>query len=453
LGYGLRFVRSMLVAKFLGPHFLGVWGFLILIQQYLSYTSLGLQLAVNVELATESVDKSREQSVIQTAFTTTLVISSLLIVLGVGVWWLGIPLFEKYSFEQYAIAMGLITGFTHLQQLFKSVYRAYGNFFRIAAGELLDAAIILLAALAFRDDKLISALLGAMVLSGIIGNAILIIKAPFKISFSLDIECLKGLLSIGIPLLIYTVSFYLIAVSARTIISIFYPVEILGYYSFANSITSVTILGFQAVTWAIFPRVLFKSREGLPNDVVAGTVQKVNDLYNSAVFLTALGIILMLPLLFLFLPQYEPAEGVINILLLSQIVISISFGYNSVAVARKRQSEVAKASLAALIVMVGLGSLVAFSGLPFIWIAISLLASTFVYTFLQVQIGSRILGQTESIRNMLPPGSLIAIMISLVGGLSGKVTIGAFIGLIVFAVMSRSKIVSLGNFILQGAKV
>jgi hypothetical protein len=146
VGYGLQFLRGMLVAKLLGPYHFGVWGFLMLVRQYLLYTSLGLEYAVSVELATGSTaGDDQQEEIIRVALSSVITIAGFLILCGTVVQALGVPSFEKYSFSQYALALVAVVGLTHIRQVLTNVHRVYGNLIRIGAGELLTAALPLLA--------------------------------------------------------------------------------------------------------------------------------------------------------------------------------------------------------------------------------------------------------------------------------------------------------------------
>ncbi len=455
VGYGLQFIRGMLVARFLGPYLFGVWGFLMLALRYLSYTSLGLQYAVNVELAT-SVDSANtdneQEETIRVALTGTAIVAALLILSGVLIQLTGLSLFAKYSFNQYVAALASLAGLTHLREVLKNVHRVYGNLARIAAGELLTATLPLLAALVFREQTLVFALLGALTLSEMVSIAILIVNAPFRASFSWLPKHVRHLLSIGIPLLVYNVSFYLIMIAGRTVISMFYPVQAMGYYSLANSITTATMLGLKAGAWVVYPDILSRTSQEVADETVAQTVQKVNDLYGTSVILVIFAMILILPLMFLFLPDYKPVEETLGLLLMSQAVMSLSFGYNCVAVARKQQMRVAKISWIAVAVVVLFSLLAAFLELHYVWVAGSILAGSFVFTALQVRLGSQTLRQSKDSRSwqdVLPSGRLAAISVLVLSILLGYTTIGGVIGLIVFIVANKEDIITLWHFIWQ----
>jgi O-antigen/teichoic acid export membrane protein len=450
ISYVLGFARSILVAKFLGPEMFGIWGFLMLAQQYLSYTSFGMQNAVSVELSTEmDAAPGKRAELIGTALIHTMLIFGGLVLLGFGIQAGGISLFEKYSFSHYALVLGINTGLNMIQELFSAIYRAHRKLARIAVSEMLSAVVPLLAVLIFRGDTLINFLFGALILQGLVTIAQYSIRAPFEIALRFNLQYWRQLLTVGIPLLVFNASFALITVSARTIISIFYSAETMGYYSLANSITAATLLGLNAVSWVVVPDILSRTHAGIPDDVVAKVVRKINDLYGVSVFLAVFGVILGLPVLFFFLPQYQPAAGTLSILLLSQAVLSVSFGYNCVAIARKAQLKIAGISVIVVVIVTGLSLLMALFNMDFIWIAVAVLAGAFFYTFWQNRLGAGLLDldlRAISMKDVLPWGSLAATLIFLSGILTGYSTPAGLIGMAIFVTANWQKFRLLWDF-------
>jgi O-antigen/teichoic acid export membrane protein len=454
IGYVLLFVRGLLVAKFLGPEMFGIWGFLMLAQQYLAYTSFGVQYALNVELSTEtSTTPEKRAEWIGTALIHTLLILGGLILLGLGIQVSGISFFQKYSFNRYALVLGLNTGLNMLQDLFATAYRAHRKLARVAVSEMLSAVVPLLAVLIFRDESLIDFLFAALILQGLITIAQYSIRAPFKIAFKFNFHYWKQLLTVGGPLLVYGASFSLITVSGRTIISIFYPAEIMGYYSLANNITAATLLGLNAVSWVVFPDILSRTHADIPDDVAAEVVQKVNNFYGTSVFLTVFGVILGLPVLFFFIPQYQPATGALSVLLLAQAIFSISFGYNCVAIARKKQMKVAGISVITTIIVTGLSLLAALLKMSFMWVAVAVLIGAFVYSLWQAHLGAHLLNMDRDglgyLKSVLPWGSLAATLVFLVGILAGHPTPMGLFGMAIFVLANRQKLKLLQGFIGQ----
>ena len=449
VAYALTFIKGVLIARFLGPNFFGIWGFLMLVNQYLSYTSLGIQYAINVDLATESAEQNKDEK-IAVAFTLTTLIMVLLSLLGLGIWGSNFPVFSKYSFNQYAMVLSLVAGLNHFLQLFANIYRVYGHLLRIAIGEFISALLPLLSVLVFRGDALIFALLWAMIISRIISCIIFLVKPPFRLLLSLDFQNIRHLLSLGIPLLFYNISFYLIMISGRTIVSTFYSVEIMGYYSLANSITTASMLGLKAIAWVVFPDVLSRVHSDVPNKRVASTVRRVNDLYGTAVFLCVVILALFLPLLFLFLPEYKPVEKTLKLLLLSQTMLSASFGYNCLAIAREKQIKVAGISLIAVAVVTCSGILGAYLGFDFVWIAICMFLGTFVFALLQIRLGIAMLKQESAtgIVEAIGLGKIVASILFLVGTFLGYPILSVVVALGSFVLLDRKKLRLLLKFLL-----
>lgn len=454
LSYSLLFIRGILIAKILGPYLFGIWGFLTLSLQYLTYTSLGIEYAATVELATN--DEKSDQEVDQTAsvaVTVTFLVAIVLVLLGILMRVLDISLIEKYDLSQYVVEVGIITALTHLNQVFTNIYRVKKKLAKIAFNELLNSVILLIVALNFEGEQLISALLIGMITSGILSLLIYLYNPPFKISFALDKIISKKLLSIGVPLLIFNASFFLIMVSARTILSIFYSVETMGYYSLATAITTATLLGLRSVVWVIFPNILSKTHSGIENVEARKTVENVNILYSTSVFLIVFLLILVLPILFLIIPQYKPAENTIIILLLAQAILSASFGYNSIAIARRRQNQVAFISLLAVVVVIIFSLLAVYFQLPYEWIAMAVLLGSIVYTFFQARLGSDILNLGrfgfKQIDSMISIGSIIAIFCFISGIITEMLMLFGTIGLLIFIFFNRGKLKYIWGFAIK----
>jgi hypothetical protein len=63
-----------------------------------------------------------------------------------------------------------------------------------------------------------------------------------------------------------------------------YSVEILGYFTLANSISNATLLGLQSVAWAVYPEVLAKFSTSNDINAVQNRINLVNTFYNLSCF-------------------------------------------------------------------------------------------------------------------------------------------------------------------------
>ena len=449
--YAVQFLRGMLVAKVLGPYFFGIWGFLTLVQQYLSYTNLGLQFAVLVELTTESAEDVRQKErAVSVALILTLGTAAVLLLLGLGVQLLGVNLFEKFEFSQYVMLVVAYAGLANLQHVLTSIYRVYKKLLQIAVSELLNAVILLVVVFLFKDAALVWALLGSMIVAALVSISLYLVRIPFKVRLEFDFSVAKHLLKVGLPLLVYNVSYYLIVVAARTVLAAYYSVEEMGYYSLANSLTTATLLGLQSAAWLVMPDVFSRTHQGVKDEDALKTVSKVNGLYSTAVFLVVFSVILLMPALFLYLPQFEPAGQTITVLLLAQGVLSVSFGYNALAIARRKQNSVAMISLLAVLIVVSGSLTVAWLKLSFEWIAFTVLLGALVYTLLQSCLGARLVEQENGKRNyvadVLPLGSLLALGCFLAGYLFKIPLIAGIIGMLIYCITNWGRLYAVWSF-------
>lgn len=455
LSYAIQFARGLLVANFLGTSLFGVWGFLTLLQLYLSYTNFGLQYAINVDLATSELDEERERKIIGSTLASTIFIAMLLVLIGASIQFADIPTGSKYNIGQFTLYLGVLAGGNHVNEVLKNIFRVKQRLNRIAFGELITGILPLLAVLLSPKSLLIDALLVSLIVSTLISIIIFVISPPFKISFQFHFQTAKHLFAIGLPLLIYNVSFNLITTAARTLIGAFYSVETMGYYTLANTITNAVLLGLKAIAWVFLPQILAQTKESIENIKVERTVKKVNDLYGTSVFLAVFATIMSLPLLFLYLPEYRPVETVLVILLLSQALSSLSFGYNAVAIARKKQMQIAVISIFAVGIVAILGGFFVFLDLSFEWIALAVFIGTVIFTLLQANLGTKVIGIQGAkmpIVEVVSFGTIVAIGLFFVGTLVGRTFLCGLVAIPIFIFSNQAKVRYIFEFLREKAK-
>ena len=86
-----------------------------------------------------------------------------------------------------------------------------------------------------------------------------------------------------------------------------------------------------------------------------------------------------MPLLFIFLPKYEPIKGALIILLLNQVVFNAGFAFVSLAIGRKSYYQIAAISLLSVVVCFLFGSVFSFYKLPIEWLAIANILGSFFF--------------------------------------------------------------------------
>ena len=129
--YFIHFINSLFIAVYLGPYYLGIWGFVSLMTKNLYHLNLGISHAVTAII---SVHKSKEfyvQKVIGTALTLLMALSFL-----VALFFLANEVFSfnfgaKYNFSVYAPVVLLIGVLSYFNSLFTSIFRVYGRLFEM----------------------------------------------------------------------------------------------------------------------------------------------------------------------------------------------------------------------------------------------------------------------------------------------------------------------------------
>ena len=127
--YAITFLNTLFIAAFLGPFYLGIWGFITLVTQYMNHLSFGIADSVT---AIVSVHKSKQlysQKVIGTSITMLIGLSVIAILFFGANHVFNLGLGDKYNFSTYA-PLVVFTGILgYFNTLFNHVFRVYGRAF------------------------------------------------------------------------------------------------------------------------------------------------------------------------------------------------------------------------------------------------------------------------------------------------------------------------------------
>jgi O-antigen/teichoic acid export membrane protein len=136
--YFLQFLNSLIIAFTLGPYYLGIWGFLNLILQYLAFGNFGIENALNVALATgDIVDEKNQSALVSNSLIATFFSSLFLMITGLLIYLFNFHLFEKFLFSQYMIFIIVIACLNYFNLLFVNLFRTYSHFTPISIFQLI----------------------------------------------------------------------------------------------------------------------------------------------------------------------------------------------------------------------------------------------------------------------------------------------------------------------------
>jgi O-antigen/teichoic acid export membrane protein len=371
LTYGFLTVRGFVLAYFLGPYFLGIYGYLMLYQQYLSYSNFGINYSVNSELAILGRNQNEERKkIVNSAFSGIFFIALILLLISALIYFFQIDLFPFHESYKYIFILTILTVLTHFQQVFVNVFRIDKKLKAIIIGELVLSVSLLIVAVFFKGIELVNAIF--YIWGVLLFFVVIYYRIVYNEKIIFDITRIKFLLKLGFPLLVYAFSYYLMSLMVRTLIGAFYPIEVMGYFSFANNITTAIMLGLDTITWIIFPSMIAKladiqlSKKDLCNYLVTFT-NRLTVLVLCLVFVSIIG----LPILFIILPQYKSIEYSLSILLINQIIFNSGFVFVSLCIARKMHKQMAFFSLISVAISGALSLFFCFYKLPYIWLVVS----------------------------------------------------------------------------------
>jgi|SaaInlStandDraft_1057018.scaffolds.fasta_scaffold54814_2 O-antigen/teichoic acid export membrane protein len=385
----IQAVKGFVLAYFLGPFFLGIYGFIMLYQQYLSYSNLGIEYSINSEVAVLDVNNIIEkQNLINSAFTWTLFMSILLMVISSVIFVFKLELFPFHNSHEYIFIIMLLTVFGHFQKIFVNIFRIEKKLKPIILSEFVTVSSLFLIIFLFEGIDLINAILYGWTL--IVLLILFYFKLIYKTPIRFNTSRIKHLLKIGLPLLIYAFSYYLMSLMTRTFIGVYYPTEIMGYFSIAINITTATMLGLNTITWLIFPSLIKKLEDNsLNKEQLTNYIIKVGNKILAIVLTIIVISVLLLPAVFHFLEEYKPVLFTLIILLINQLVFNATYVIVTLSIARKLHLQIALISVISVLVSTVVSYFFSELGYPYIWLAVCNVFGNLIFCNLLIRFVSK----------------------------------------------------------------
>ncbi|HEX2394115.1 MAG TPA: oligosaccharide flippase family protein, partial [Bacteroidales bacterium] len=329
--YIIQFFNSILIAIYLGPYYLGVWGFISLIIQYLDQINLGIPHAANSMIA---INKNRQwyiEKTIGTSITMLTLLSAVVVIFFTADVFLNFGIGDKFNFSQYTLLVVLIGILAYFNSLFSHVFRVYGRITEIAISQSALPVIMLLAVIIFKEKNLLWALIVAYLLSFLLTIIIYTLRSPVRIRPVFIMRLAKTIQVRGWHLFVYNASFYLIIISTKSFISGYYTVEEFGIFTFAFALANAILLLLQSFSFLIYPKLLNRMASAL-NGKVASLLNDLRDIYVTTSHLLIHLAILIFPLFLLLFPKYDQAGRAFNLAALTVVLYTNSFGYSGLFV-------------------------------------------------------------------------------------------------------------------------
>lgn len=349
--YFIQFVNSILIAKYLGPYYLGVWGFITLAIQYLNQINLGISHSVNAIISVHKYKKWYVEKIIGTSLFMILVLSLLVIIFFLGINLLDLELGNKYEFEDYTYFVVIIGVLGYFNSLFSNISRVQGKVFDIAFNQSSLPVFTFLALILFNGDNLIWALIWAYLIAFIFSFLLYVLRIEYPLKPLFIFRLIKKIQVKGFYLFIYNTSFYLIIIVTRSFISNYYTVIEFGYFTFAYTFANVALLLLQSFSFLVFPKLisLFSNSSNEKATELLSMVRKIYIIL--AHFLIHL-FILVFPVFVTFFSQYQSATDIFKLIALAIVLYANSFGYTGFLIAKEKEKQLARIAFFALLLNV-----------------------------------------------------------------------------------------------------
>ncbi len=349
--YGVQFITSLVIAAELGPYYMGIWGFILLLLQYFQQFHLGIANSFNVLYVHHRNNEQECNNYIGNSLVLISYLAIFVIVFFICYLFGGIAWWEKYHADKYIVWVCLIAILQYFVQFFINLFRVKNQLNRVTFCQSIVVVLNFICIFFFRGELLISWLVAGYVIGNILCAVLALTSKsiPRKGKIVISISYQREILRKGVYLFFYNSCFYFIIISIRTIISGYYSVEDFGTFSFSFSLAHAILLLLEAMSFVIFPKIVGRLSLGNSTEVMS-VITKLRTVYiTSAHLLIYIGL-LCFPILLLFFPKYNGALLALNLIALTILMNTNSYGYTELLISRNQERLAAIISAIALVI-------------------------------------------------------------------------------------------------------
>jgi O-antigen/teichoic acid export membrane protein len=416
--YIIQFLNSLFIAVYLGPYYLGVWGFISLVIGYVEQFNLGVSHSVNVIISVKNSDEHYVKKIIGNGVSMILCLSFILALFflftKVGLIQIG----NKYNFNTYIFLVAIISILTHLNGLLSTIFRVFGKIYAIAINQSLYPIILLFIIPFFRKESLLWAMLISNSIALIFSLVLYLFQSPVKIKPLFEWKIFKYIQIKGWHLFIYNTSFYLILLTTRTFISSNYTVTEFGYFTFSYSLANAVLLLLNSISFLVYPKLLNRFAT-LGNEQLRIILRNVRTAYISLSHLLIHFVIMFFPLFLFFFPAYSNSSSVFKLTALTVVLYTNSFGYQGVLIGKGKEKLLGYIAFGALTLNILLSAfLIYVVNVSFDLVILSTLITYLIYVGIIGKFGKSILGTKSSFistfKDVFPWRMILPFIVSLI---------------------------------------
>lgn len=411
LTYGMQFVVSLLCAAKMGPYYFGIWGFILLLLNYMQQINLGIPNSANILLVQERNNPKSFAEIESTAFFAQSFLCVGVIVFALGNVFFGYGFMEKYSIGWLFYLVCITAMLVYLIQICMTVYRVKHQLLEIAIYQSSIPLLTFIALFLATGKELLLWFSLAYLVGNAVSFVIFIARGKISLKARPNMDTMRKIMKKGFFLFVYNGCFYFIVISTRTIVSSFYEVTEFGYFTFAYTLADAVILLLGAITFLLFP----KSIEKLHTDNIEQVKNTIRILRVNYITLTH-GLMymafLLFPVITLLIPQYKPALSTIYLVAMALLSNTMSFGYTDYLMAQNKDRQIAFISMVSFIINVILA--IFFAGIlrcSFEYVIIATIVSYWVFSLLSIYYGKRQMGENNKLITIIQESFPIRLLV------------------------------------------
>lgn len=399
--YFIQFLTSLIIASKLGPTNFGTWGVILLLLNYYRIIDFGVANALNIFVIQNKSDESKIKEVTASSLLILAFIGLGICLIACYHYFFGFDYVNKYKLGNLFYLTCIAAVITHLNVLFMNIYRIKNRLFEIALYQSIIPVILFLVTLFAPTSRLLELLTFTYVLGNAIALGVFLINGKVPFGAQPSLFWIRKIFDKGIFLFIYNLCFYLILLSIRTLVSFEYTITEFGLFSFSFALANAILLFLQALTFVVFPKIIDKFNT-TDKVYVSTLIKTIRDSYVSFSFGLVFLAILFFPVLIYFVPKYTDALLSLQLIALTIILFTQSFGYNTYLMAQNKERKIALIAFLSLCINLGLASVLIYVvGVSFDKVILATLVSYFTYSFLAMFFAKKELGLKNTISTNL----------------------------------------------------
>ncbi len=246
----LHIFRGLFLAKYLGAAAFGLYGIVILAQQQMSASALGMREATLIELSGLNEMNPSFNKIFVAALFFTLCVGAILFFIGIAAF-LNKDYFRYYHpIGEYLYLICFHGVLAISNEVMLNVLRVKGKILLLGFIEVFyGLSIVLWAFLIIFFEKSLSVFFQLALITNLVVFFIYIFLLKGNLNQIIDSKKVLKLLRLGIPLLILNISTILMISSGQWIVGFKDTLSQLGIFSFAVSLAMVVNFGVGSLTW------------------------------------------------------------------------------------------------------------------------------------------------------------------------------------------------------------